>query len=372
MCAAARMSAVRYLRTLMISLVVGASLLPWAGYAAGDTDLWQALFAAVPAPPSIAEDALTRIAARRIGDRFAVEATDPVLRNLQRDVDALFEPASNAAAALMKQRLREIEADPQIRRWAQQLDAAAQTESAEAPTREQLQAMHARTAQIMRELEPAQHGQVSGGAVAASTAEPGSEIAAYRLQLQRAEPRAGSFYQRAFELRRRYAQLHAELDREALQRVPAEREGARTLAFRRQLVEQHLNLARRQLEEAAVLFADARASLHPRFEHMAALARDAEQRAATAGERIQAYSAFKSYVELLLAIDRLTIEDVGFWAAVRPRQQAPDVSADSRRDPYEFSLLPDIDLQVWKESAPNVAPYPPGRLLLPTALSGTR
>jgi hypothetical protein len=95
---------------------------------------------------------------------------------------------------------------------------------------------------------------------------------------------------------------------------------------------------------------------------MAELARDAERRNAAAGERLEAYALLKQYIELLLAIDRTTLEDVAFWAAVRP---SPGGYDRPRRLPYELALAPEVDLARGDLDVAIVVPYPLARVPAP-------
>ena len=147
------------------------------------------------------------------------------------------------------------------------------------PTQEQLLALNAEVNRVL------------GEGAATRKREPGSEIATFRAELQRTQPRASRFYQRLFELQRRYGQLHADLDRGALPRVAAERATGAAggiVAAARELVELHQALAQQQLTEGSALFSEARAALTPVFDRMARMALDAERRDASVTERVQA------------------------------------------------------------------------------------
>jgi hypothetical protein len=150
--------------------------------------------------------------------------------------------------------------------------------------------------------------------------------------------------------------MHAQLDRAELARPSAER-----AANARKLVYAHHVLARQQLVEATALFVESRTAMGPAFDHMARLARDAEQRNASAAERVQAYALFKSYIEHLLTINRFAIEDAGFWAGVRMPTTLGAGNSSSATSLYEFSLIPEIDLRATGEAPPMSAPYPAGR-----------
>ena len=124
------------------------------------------------------------------------------------------------------------------------------------------------------------------------------------------------------------------------------------MAIARELVEAHHALAQQQLVEARELFVEARNALRPAVEHMASLAQAAHGQGGSAFELAAAYGYLKSNAELLLTIDRVALEDVGFWTGVRARAGAA---------PYEFAAAPNIALRVGTDVLPPAAPYPPGR-----------
>lgn len=338
-------------RTLIVS---GALFVCYASsVTAGDTERWQALFAAVPPPPTSPADALSRIAVHRVGSQVGIDVTDPTLHKFQRDVDALFQQPSTESAAIIQQRLRAVEDDPKLRKLSREINAVLGLESGAStpPTSEQLLALNAEVNRVLGE-----------GATTRDRG-PGSEIAAYRLELQRMQPRAGRAYQRLFEQQRRYWQLHADLDRAALAQLAAERANGATggiVATARELVERHHALARQQLVEVGTLFSEARAASAPAFDHMARLALDAERRDAPPTERVQAYALFKAHIEQLLTISRFAVEDVGFWAGVRVPMSPGIATSGPIGSLYEFALAPDVDMHASGEAPPG-GPYPSGR-----------
>jgi hypothetical protein len=189
-------------------------------------------------------------------------------------------------------------------------------------------------------------------------APPLSDIAAFRLEAQRMQPR--SAHQRLFDQQRRYAQQHAQADREAMARL----DGADATALARALVERHRALAEQQLADATVIFSQARDTIGPRFQRMAELARAAELRNASAVERVQAYALFKAYAELLLTLQRETLKDVGFWAGIRARTLLPGAPGGSARTLYESALAPDVELHGNGEQTTAGPHYPSGRAMV--------
>ncbi|MEQ1516520.1 MAG: hypothetical protein ABL931_08545 [Usitatibacteraceae bacterium] len=326
---------------------------------AGDTEKWQALLAAVPRPPTQPAEALARVTARRADGKLGIDVSDPALHKFQRDVDALLQPVSAASAAIIQKNLKAMEEDPKFQEMAKSIDKTTgpMMKSETPPTYEQMKAMNAEVTRIF-------------GADFNRAPLPANKIAAYRIELQGKQPRASSFYQRLFNQRLRFTKLHVDLDREAaarLTKLGVDASAGETAIIAKDLVAQHHALAKQQLDEANALFVEARSAMSPAFTRMSDLAREAEQRNASAGERVQAYGLFKAYIEVLLTIDRVAIEDAGFWVGVVPRRVQRSKTATGPNgagqfdSPYAFSLAPDIDLLVTGEAAVPGAPYPPGR-----------
>jgi hypothetical protein len=113
----------------------------------------------------------------------------------------------------------------------------------------------------------------------------------------------------------------------------------------------------------------------PRFARMAELVRAAEQRNAAPGERNEGYAVLKAYVEMLLTLQRETLQDVGFWAGTRvaaaPRS-AGDAASAGQRSLYELSLAPGFELRANGE-LPTAGPhYPGGRAIVVGLQPGIR
>lgn len=329
--------------------------------AAQDTDRWQALFAAVPALPATSAEAVSRIRAQTVDSRVRIDIADPTLRQLQRQVDDLYEPVARQSAAQMQQRLREIENDPGMKELARKLDRAMPPSVREdrPPTLEEMKAMKRAAEDALGPCATEREG---------CPAPPLSSIASYRMELQRVQPRIAQFHQQLFEQQRRHAQLHAEVDRSALTRLGT----VDAASVARDAVARHHELARQQLADAAVLFVQAHEAVRPRFARMAELAKEAEQRGATPAERVQAYALFKSYIEFLLTLQRETLQDVGFWAAVRVRSSSVNDPQASGGAVYELSLAPAVALRgdgVLPTAGPH---YPGGRAIVVGQLPGIR
>jgi hypothetical protein len=299
-----------------------------------ETERWQALFAAIPDLPATAAETIAKIRAQPVDGKVRIEIADEGLRSLQRNVDDLFEPSSRQSAAQMRQRLKEIDDDPGMKELARKLDQATAPAMREGkpPTREEFRKMKEEVEALLGPCSTTHEGCPSP---------PLGDIATYRMELQRTQPRAAQFQQRLFEQQRRFAQLHADIDRVALARQP----GADAAALARDTVERHQALARQQLADAQTVYSQARDAVRPRFQRLAELARAAEQRNAPPAERVQAYALFKSYIELLLTLQRETMQDVGFWAGVRVRQGSTKARDANLAGLYELSLAPDVALQ---------------------------
>jgi hypothetical protein len=327
---------------------------------AGETDRWQSLFTGVPPLPAVPSEALSKVAARPVEGRLRIEVSDAGLRVLQQDADRLYDSTARDSMAQVRRRLEEVNRDPEAARLSRRIDEVLGlgNPTGKAPSTEELLKL---IAEVDRTLG---RGATSSG----DAPVPLSEIAAYRLELQRAVPRAAQFHQRLFDLQRRHAQLHAQADHDAIARLA----GGDAVALAKELVERHQALAGQQLAEASSLLSELRFTLRSRFERMAQLARAAEARGAPAAERVQAYAVFKSYVEMLLTFQRETLQDAGFWAGVRPRAVPARASTGSGPALYEHVLAPDIDLQ-GNGVLPTAGPhYPAGRAFVLGAPPGIR
>jgi len=315
---------------------------PAAAAAPGQSARWAALFAAVPALPTDIAAARRQVDLRRIGKRIRVEVSDPGLRAVQRNADTLFAATAWQSALQIRDRLAQLPADPQAQHLAGRIDATLHGKDGAGgvPTMAELADLDAL---IQREMD--------ADATVLADAEQ-SEIGAYRLELQRAEPRPGSFIQELFEQQRRYAQAHADADRAALERLPA----ADAAVLSGELVETHRALARQQLRDAAALVERARATLAPRFERMAQLAQAAEAQDAPVSERNVAYAQFWNGTELLLTLERETLEDVGFWASVDS-----DFTAAAAGRLLVIAEFPDVALHADGTIDTISAHYPAGR-----------
>jgi hypothetical protein len=328
-------------RATRAALVVG-GLLVAAAAQADEAGRWELLFAAVPPPPAQAADALARIG-RRGGapDRLALVVTDPMLMRLQRDVDALRAPESGESAAAFAVRMRAVESDPELARLAAAIDRTLGLGRSR-PTPPSPAELRALQQDVERTLAPR---------AADPAAPPTSPLVAYRSERAQAEPRAALHYRRLFAQQADYAARHAALDRAA----GAPRAGGDAARAAAELVAAHRALAQRQLADARDLFTDARAALRPFVERMAALVREAAARDAPATELGIGWAFLQSHVELLLTIDRVALEDAGFWQSVQPaRDGAPAVR-------YASALAPEVDLGAGAALPLPGAPYPPGR-----------
>jgi hypothetical protein len=242
----------------------------------------------------------------------------------------------------MQAALAAVEKDPALIELSRKIDATLGLEqgSGKPASAEELRRLNS---EVERVLGPAAPVRTAASASL-------SDIAAYRLELQRTAPRAGQFMQRLYEQQRAYAQQHAQADREALARVP----GGGAPVPARELVQRHHALAAQQLADAAVLWAQLREALAPRVARMAQLLRAAEQRNGAPGERNEGYALLKAYLELLLTVQRETVQDTGFWAGTRV----------ASRSLYEHSLAPGFDLRANGE-LPTAGPhYPGGRAIV--------
>jgi hypothetical protein len=327
--------------------------------AAGEAERWQALFAAVPALPATPLEASQKISARTVQSeglgitQLRIEVADAGLRALQQQVDQLFAPTSQTVARQIRRNMEAAEKDPALAEMARRIDQAWQPDPAhpdKPPTLEEMRRFN-------REIE-AVLGPMSAAASAAPA--PRSEIAAYRLELQRATPRAGQFMQRLSDQQRQYARQHAQADREAI----AQLNGANVPATARALLARHDALAQQQLADATAILQEARETLAPRVKRMAELARAAEQRDAPPGERNNAYAVLKSYVEFLLTLQRETLQDVGFWGGIRVAAALPAPAQAGTRSLYAHALAPGFELRANGELPLSLPYYPIGRAIV--------
>jgi hypothetical protein len=251
--------------------------------AADEAEHWQALFAAVPPLPATPADAAKKISAHPVQSeglgitQLRIGVADAGLRSLQQQVDQLFEPTSKASAAQFQRTLDAVNNDPALSELARKIDKAWQpdpTNPAKVPSLEELRKLNNEVERVLGPLPTA----------ASAAQAPRSEIAAYRLELQRTMPRAGQFLQRLANQQRQYAQQHAQADREAIARLA----GADVVAAAHAVVARHHALAQQQLADATTIVREAREALAPRVMRLADLARAAEQRNAPPGERNEA------------------------------------------------------------------------------------
>jgi len=327
--------------------------------AAAEAERWLSLFAAVPALPATPAEALRTISARRVQSeglgitQLRIEVSDPGLRALQQQVDALFEPTAKASAARMQATMEWANKDPVLTDLARRIDKTWRPD----PAHPDKLPSPAELRQLDREVE-----RVLGPtrSAASAAALPRSEIAAYRLELQRASPRAAQFMQRLSDQQRQYARQHAQVDREAI----AQLTGADVAATARALVARHHTLAQQQLTDASSILTQARAALAPRVKRLAELARAAEQRNAPPAEPAEAYGLLKSYVEFLLTLQRETLQDVGFWAGTRVAGSLPAATQATTRSLYELSLAPGFELHANGELPLSLPYYPIGRAIV--------
>lgn len=335
-------------RNALCGLAVAAALTPAA---ASDAERWRSLFAHAPPPPATTEHARAGIVVRRIGTSVIVEARDPTWPQRAQEAEALIAPVAAASREQFKATMEAFNRDPHAARLAQGLEKA---------TDEALRAMQRGNPQPIRSDDP-EVDKLLRELDKPPDAARLSPISAFVLERQRAQPNASTFRRQFHEHRRRFARLHAELDA-----APA---GDATAMVDR--VRRHQALAQQQLDEALAIYGAARDALSPAVEKMTALAAQAEQRGASPAERSQAYQWLKGVIEVFDVMARVTIEDVGFWAAIQPAEGA----AEAPRPTYRLSLAPDIDLQADGVLPPMFVPYPRGRLAAtwpPSAASASR
>ncbi len=285
--------------------------------------------------------------------QLRVDVADAGLRRLQQDVDQLFEPTSKASAAQFRRTMDAANQDPVLIEQARKLDKLWQPDPANTdrmPTLGELRA-------LQREVELVL-GPIPSPASAALARR--SEIAAYRLELQRAAPRAAQFLQRLANQQRQYAQQHMQADREAIARLA----GADVAATARALVARHDALAQQQLADAVTILREARDALAPRVKRLVELARAAEQRDASPGERNEAYALLKAYVEFLLTLQRETLQDVGFWGGIRAARALPAAAQAGTHSLYEQVHAPGFELRANGELPYSLPHYPLGRAIV--------
>lgn len=327
--------------------------------AAGEAEGWQALYAAVPALPATPIEAAKQISVRPVHTeglgmtQLRVEVADPRLRGLQRQVDQLFEPTAKASAAQIQRGLDAVNNDPVLTELARKIDKVWQPDPNNpnrVPSPDEIRTLNREVKRVL--------GPMASPADAALA--PRSEIAAYRLELQRASPRASQFLQRLAAQQRQYAQQHMQADKQAMTRLA----GTDVAATARALVARHHELARQQLADASAILHEAREALAPRVERLVELARAAEQRNAAPGERNEAYALLKAYVELLLTLQREVLQDVGFWGGMRVATAGPAPAQAGMSSLYEQALAPGFELRANGELPYSLPHYPLGRAIV--------
>ncbi len=350
-------------------MALAESLVPWcaslllcvapAAWAADEADRWQALFAAVPVLPATPAEASKKISAHPVQTeglgmaQLRIDVADSALRRLQQDVDQLFEPTAKASAAQFQRTMDAVNRDPRLTEMARTLDKAWKPDPAHPDKQPSLDELRTLEREVERVLGPMP-------SAASAALAPRSEIAAYRLELQRATPRAAQFLQRLVAQQRQYAQQHMQADRETIARLA----GTDVAAAARVLVVRHHELARQQLADASATLREAREVLAPRVRRLAELARAAEQRNATPSERNEAYALLKAYVELLLTLQRETLQDVGFWGGVRVVSALPAAAQADAHSLYEQELAPGFELRANGELPYALPYYPLGRAIV--------
>jgi hypothetical protein len=325
--------------------------------AADEAQRWRALFERVPPLPATLADAAQAISARRVHSeglgivQLRIDIADASrLRALQLDADRLYEPTAQASKAQFQRTIDAANKDPVVAEMARKLDEAWRPD----PLRPGAMPSIEQVREMDRLLGPT--------AASAAQARPLSAIAAYRQELQRAAPRAGSSLQRLTEQQRHYARQHAQADRDAMRQLA----GGDIATVARTVVARHHALAQQQLVDAAAIVEQACETLAPRVHRMAALAQAAEQRQAPVAERIEAYTLLKGWLELLLTLQREALQDVGFWAATRvPTAPGPNSL-------YELALAPGFELQTSGELVHGLPYYPIGRAIVVDRPPGIR
>lgn len=299
---------------------------------AGDSASWLQLVADAPAPLTTLEEARAGVRAQRQGPGLMVAAAQPHWSQRAQASEALLSPVAAATAAEFKSAMQRFNADPQAARLVDGMEKALD-DAERAARRGERGPIRSADPQVQRMLDDLDK-PVPARRVTA--------IAAFVAEHRQAQPNANTLRQRQFELRRRFAQLHAAEDAAAL----ADTAGR---------LRRHQELARQQLQEAQALHAQARAVLLPAAQQLAVLAGDAELRGASAGERMQAYQWFRAVVELLDSVARTAIEDAGFWAQVQPGPAGQGRAC-------AWPQAPDLDLRCDGVLPPQGVPYPRVRL----------
>jgi hypothetical protein len=299
---------------------------------AADSASWLQLVTTAPPPAASLEDARAGVRAQRQGAALAVTAADPRWRQRAQAAEALIAPMAAATAAEFRSAMQRFNADPQAARWVDGLGKALD-DAERAARRGEHGPIRSPDPQVQRLLEDVDK-PVAPGRV--------GPIGTFLGEHRRAQPNVNTLRQRQFELRHRFARLHAAEDATA----SSDTNGRWS---------RHQHLARQQLVQAQALHADARAVLLPAAQSLAVLAGEAEQRGAPAGERMQAYQWFKAAAELLDTIARTAIEDAGFWAQVQPVPAEPASACG-------WPQAPDLDLRCDGVLPPQGVPYPRGRV----------
>jgi hypothetical protein len=313
-------------------LALGGSL----ALAAGDAPRWQSVFDQLPALPTTAALAVPMIAVqppREEGLGFVqvrVSVADARLQAVQQTIDALHEPLRQASAEQFRRTIQAANDDPAFKEMAKKLERAWVPD----PTRPDGLPSAASQREWVREVER----------TLGPLPEPARDAA-----LAPRQPHTGPYLQRLATEQRRFATLHAQADRES--------RGAAAVAL-------HHALAQQQLDSGAQLWREAHAAVAPRIGQLVAELAAAEQRNAPATERVRLASTLKAHLEGLLTIQRETLQDVGFWAAVRP--------AIGAAAGYELSLAPGFDLQPRGELPFGLPHYPVGRTIVVGLAAGIR
>lgn len=323
-------------RVLAGAVVAVAATLP---VHASDALRWQAMFDAAPGLPAAAAQA--QVTVRRFHGGLVVEASDPVWRQRALDAEALLAPMSAASAQQFKATMEAFNNSPHAQRMAKGMEQVMD---------DALRAMQRGERPALRSSDPDVDRLLRDAEKPPST-DRLPPIAAHRLESQRIQPNAQTFRRQWADQRRGFAQQHAALD------VQPEADPA----ARRDRLERHRQLAQQQLDAGAALRAAAIDALRPSVQKMTALAQQAEARGASAAERVQAYSWLKGQIELIDAIARATIEDVGFWSLVQPADDAAGAAA-----PRILSVAStDVELPFDGRTTPMAPHYPRGRLPAP-------
>jgi hypothetical protein len=327
--------------------------------AADESARWQTLFASVPALPAAPTQASKMISAREVWTeglgiaQLRIEVADAGLRGLQQDVERLFDSTAKVSAEQIRRTMDAIEKDPVLTEWARKIDEAWRPDPAnpdKMPSPEELRALN-------REMERFLGPNPTPGSAAPA---PQSEIAAYRVELQRTTPRASQFLERLTVLQRQYAQQHMQADRATIAQLTREDVTGAADA----LVARHHALAQQQLVDASAILEEARVAVAPRVLRLVELARAAELRNAPLVERNQAYVLLKSYVEFLLTLEREALQDAGFWGGIRVTRPLPSATQAGTHSLYEQMLAPGFELRANGELPYSLPYYPLGRAIV--------